>query len=264
MLRKTLYNQTELRRDMARYRDGYRGGMQKYDFSLKSLSRGLALLLLPLLAYTIGLFPLLWLFLFVLGHLDLGNLLHLLLFSGFIVILFFLLIIIETFLPGLFIRLLRIRVDEGEYDITILDWNFFKYTLFFVLYRPSLKLISILPLVPLRARYLKLVGLTIGKSSMLAGSEIIHDPYLVEIGEQTLIGGWSHLTGHIGEKKLVMKKIKIGNNCLIGGFSVIMPGVVIEDNVTLGLHSVVLKDMRLEQGKFYAGTPAKEITKTPD
>lgn len=249
---------------MAHYRDGHLGGMQKYDFSLKSISRGLILFLTPLLAYTLGLFPLLWSLIRVLGYLNLGNILHVLLFSGFLVILFFLFIVIETFLPGLFIRLLRLRVDEGVYDVSILDWNFFKYTLFFALYRPSLKLINVLPLVPLRIRYMKLVGLKMGKSSVLAGSEIIHDPYMVEIGEQTLIGGWCHITGHSGEKKLIVKKVKIGDNCLIGGFSVIMPGAVIEDNVTLGLHSVVLKDMHLEKGKFYAGTPAKEITKSSE
>ena len=143
--------------------------------------------------------------------------------------------------------------------MSILDWNFFKYSLFFVLYRPSLKLIGFFPLVPLRVRFLKLVGLKIRKSSVLAGSELIHDPYMLEIGEQTLIGGWSQITGHIGEKKLLMKKVKIGDNCLIGGLSFIMPGVVIEDNVTLGLKSVVLKDMHLEKGKFYAGIPAKEL-----
>ncbi len=246
---------------MARYRDGYRGGNQKYDFSAKSISRAMVLLLLPFLAYTLGLFPLLWSVVFILGYLNLGSILHLLFFSGFLVVLFFLFIVLETFIPGLFIRLLRLRVSEGDYDISILDWNFFKYALFFALYRPSLKLTNILPLPPLRIRYLKLVGLKIGKTSMLAGSEIIHDPYLVEIGEQTMIGGWSHFLCHIGEEKLMMRKVTIGNNCLIGGFSVIMPGVVIEDNVTVGLHSVVLKDARLEQGKIYAGIPAKEISK---
>ena len=100
-----------------------------------------------------------------------------------------------------------------------------------------------------------------GKSSVLAGSELIHDPYMLEIGEQTLIGGWSQIAGHIVEKKLLVKKVKIGDNCLIGGLSVIMPGAVIEDNVTLGLKSVVLKDMHLEKGKFYAGIPAKEVSK---
>lgn len=249
----------ELRRSMTKYRDGFQGGVQKYDFSLKSISRGFILLLLPIFAYTIGLFPLLWSFLFVLEYLNLGNVLQLFLFSGFLVILTLVFIIIEAFIPGLLIRLVRLRVDEGAHEMSILDWNFFKYTLFFVLYRPSLKLLGFFPLVPLRVRFLKLVGLKIGKSSVLAGSELIHDPYMIEIGEQTLIGGWSQITGHIGEKKLVMKKVKIGDNCLIGGLSFIMPGAVIEDNVTLGLKSVVLKDMHLEKGKFYAGIPAKEI-----
>jgi len=246
---------------MARYRDGYKGGIQKYDFSLKSISRGLILLFIPILAYTLGLFPLLFTLQFVLSKIVLSNLFHLFLFSGFLVILFFLFIISETFIPGIFIRLLRLRIDEGEYDISILDWNFFKYTLYFALYRPSLKLIGILPLLPLRIRFLKLVGLKMGKSSVLAGSELIHDPYMLEIGEQTLIGGWSQITGHLGEKKLMVKKVVIGDNCLIGGKSFIMPGVVVENNVTVALNSVVLKDTHLKKGKIYAGTPVKEIGK---
>jgi acetyltransferase-like isoleucine patch superfamily enzyme len=153
---------------------------------------------------------------------------------------------------------MRLKVDEGVHEISIKDWNFFKYILFFVLYRPSLKVISILPLLPLRIRFLKLVGLKMGKSSLLAGSELIHDPYMVEIGEQTLIGGWTQITGHVSEKKLIVKKVKIGNNCLIGGKSFIMSGVTIEDGVTLGLNSVVLKNQTLKKGKFYAGIPAKE------
>ncbi len=244
---------------MAQYRDGYKGGIQKYDFSLRSIIRGLCLLVVPIIAYTIGLFPLLWTFLLVLGYINPNNIIHVFFFSGFLVILFFLFIIIETFIPGLFIRFLRLKVDEGEYDISILDWNFFKYSLYFMLYRPSLKLIGVLPLLPLRIRFLKLVGLKMGKSSVLAGSELIHDPYMLEIGEQTLIGGWSQITGHLGEKKLYVNKVKIGNNCLIGGKSFIMPGVTIEDNVTVALNSVVLKDKTLEKGKTYAGTPVKEV-----
>jgi len=244
---------------MTRYRDGYKGGIQKYDFSLTSISRGFLLLFIPIIAYTIGLFPIVVSLIYVLRLLDLTNILHIFLFSDFLVILFFLAIVLETFIPGLFIRASKLKVDEGEHEISILDWNFFKYTLYFALYRPSLKLIGILPLLPLRIRFLKLVGLKMGKSSVVAGSEIIHDPYMVEIGEQTLIGGWSQITGHLGEKKLYVKKVKIGDNCLIGGKSFIMPGVVIENNVTVALNSVVLKDKNLKEGKIYGGTPVKEI-----
>ncbi len=244
---------------MARYRDGYKGGKEKYDFSLKSISRGLLLLFIPFSAYALGLFPIVLSLVYVTLLLDFTSLLHILFFTVVLVIEFFLFIVLETFIPGLFIRISHLRVDEGEHDISIKDWNFFKYSLYFFLYRPSLKLIGILPLIPLRIRFLKLVGLKMGKSSMVAGSEIIHDPYMVEIGEQTLIGGWSQITGHLGEKKLYVKKVRIGDNCLIGGKSFIMPGVTIEDNVTVALNSVVLKDKTLKQGKIYGGTPVKEI-----
>jgi acetyltransferase-like isoleucine patch superfamily enzyme len=246
---------------MIKSRDGFRGGIDKYDFSLKSVSRILILLILPLIAYTIGIFPIIYLTIFFINLIDLFNALHVLLFSFFIILEFLIIIILLTFIPGIFIRILRLKVEEGEYELSIKDWNFFKYSLYFTLYRPSLKLIGIFPLLPLRLRFLKLIGLKIGKTSILTGTELIYDPYMVEIGEQTLIGGWTHISGHVGEKKLIVKKVRIGNNCLIGGKSTILSGVVIEDNVTLGLNSVVLKDKNLKKGRFYAGIPAKEIIK---
>lgn len=246
---------------MTRYRDGYKGGIEKYDFSLTSISRGILLLFIPFIVYTIGLLPNVLSLIYIIQLLDFTNLFHIIIFTLVLVVEFFVFIIFETFIPGLFIKILRLKVDEGTHDISIKDWNFFKYSLYFFLYRPSLKLIGILPLIPLRIRFLKLVGLKMGKSSVVAGSELIHDPYMVEIGEQTLIGGWSQITGHLGEKKLYVKKVKIGDNCLIGGKSFIMPGVTIEDNVTVGLNSVVLKNKTLEKGNLYVGTPVKKITK---
>jgi acetyltransferase-like isoleucine patch superfamily enzyme len=244
---------------MVKYRDGYRGGGEKYDFSIKSISRALIVLLLPIIAYSISLFPFIFSIIKIINILNFSNILHIFIFSFIIIIWFFILIILLTFIPGILIKIMRLKVDEGVYDISIKDWNFFKYILFFILYRPSLKIISIFPLLPLKIRFLKLVGLKMGKSSLLAGSELIHDPYMLEIGEQTLIGGWTHITGHVFEKKLIMKKIKIGDNCLIGGKSLIMCGVKIEDGVTLGLNSVILKNQILKKGKFYAGIPAKEM-----
>lgn len=246
---------------MSRYRDGFKGGMEKYTLSFTSIYRGFLLVFIPLLAYMIGLFPLVLFLAKILGILDLSSMLHLMIFSGFLVIEFLLFIIFETFIPGIFIRLLRLKINEGEYELSINDWNFFKYSLYYLLYRPSLKLIGVIPLLPLRIRFLKLVGLKMGKSSVLAGTEIIHDPYMTEIGDQTLIGGWSQIAGHIAEKKLLVKKVKIGDNCLIGGKSVIMPGAIIEDEVTVALNSVVLKESHLLKGKIYGGTPAKEIRK---
>lgn len=244
---------------MTRYRDGYRGSIEKYDFSFTSIRRALSLVLIPIFAYIIGLLPVTWSLFFIIQFIDFTSVIGIVLFTILLVIEFFIFIIAETFIPGLFIRLLRLKIKEGEYDISIKDKDFYKYSLYYVLYRPSLKLIGVLPLLPLRIRFLKLVGLKIGKSSVLAGSELIHDPYMLEIGEQTLIGGWSQIAGHLAEKKLLVKKVIIGDNCLIGGKSVIMPGAIIEDNVTVALNSVVTKDALLQKGKMYGGTPAKLI-----
>ena len=67
------------------------------------------------------------------------------------------------------------------------------------------------------------------------------------------------ILGHIAEEKLILKKTKIGKNCLIGGETFIMPGVVIEDNVVLWAKSFVPKNTPLKKGKIYVGIPAKEL-----
>ncbi|MCD6473912.1 MAG: gamma carbonic anhydrase family protein, partial [Thermoplasmata archaeon] len=64
---------------------------------------------------------------------------------------------------------------------------------------------------------------------------------------------------HIAEEKLILKKTKIGKNCLVGGETFIMPGVIMEDNVVLGAKSFVPKGMHLKKGKTYAGIPAREL-----
>jgi acetyltransferase-like isoleucine patch superfamily enzyme len=160
---------------------------------------------------------------------------------------------------ALFIRLLHVRYEEGDYESTIKDKISVKFILSYALYFPTYKVIDFLSLSPIKILFLKMIGCKIGKNVVLGGDEWIFDPYVTEIGDNTTIGGRSMVLGHVGEGHLIIKKTKIGNNCLIGGDCFIMPGVIIEDNVVLGAKSLVLKDQILEKGKFYAGIPAKEI-----
>jgi acetyltransferase-like isoleucine patch superfamily enzyme len=177
-----------------------------------------------------------------------------------IVVCFLFFLFLEAFIPGIIIRIFHIQVKEGEYDLSIKDKGFFTHLLFFMLYRPSLHLIGIIPLVPLRLRFLKLVGLTIGKHSMIAGTELIDEPYAVTIGDHTFIGGYTIIYTHLSFKKMINKPVCIGNNCFIGNKSVILPGVVIEDDVVVKPGSVVPSDQVLKQGGVYAGNPAKKIS----
>ena len=232
---------------------------EKYDFSLTSIGRAFVVIAAPVVALTLGALPSIISLVYVIRLLDFTLLAHVVVFGMVLVLEVLLLIVMETLVPAVFIRVIRLRVAPGEHDISIRDREFFRYLLFFVLYRPALRIVSVLPLVPLRVRLLRLAGLSMGKTSVLAGSELIHDPYMVEIGENTLIGGHSWILGHIAEEKLVVKSVRIGDNCLIGGRAIIMPGAVIEDNVTVGMQALVLEDQVLEAGKTYVGIPARPV-----
>ena len=88
------------------------------------------------------------------------------------------------------------------------------------------------------------------------------DPCLTEIGDNCTMGLFACIYGHIHDYEkgiIILDRIKIGNNCIIGAGAYIMPGAVLEDNVKLAAGSVVTKGQVLKKGKVYGGIPAKEI-----
>jgi len=238
---------------------GFRGGTPTWDLSFISIFRSIKLLLIPFIVYSLGMLPSIAFLLYSFRFFNFFQAWNWIFLPFFLIFSFFLFIVFETLIPGIFIRILPLKIDEGEHEISIKNKNFYRYSLYFILYRPALKIVTFLPLIPLRTMFYRIVGLKFGKNTLFAGSELIHDPPTIEIGDNTLIGGWSQITGHIGERKLYVKKVKIGNNCLIGGKSIIFPGVIIEDDVTVALGSVVLKNKILKKGKIYGGVPVKVI-----
>ena len=242
-------------------RDGYQNGKEKYDFSPLSISRFFMLFFIPFVAYSIGLLPSIVSFIYIWGFLDLNNPLHVLILPFILTFEFLVFILFESIVPGLFIKIFRIKCNEGEHELSIKDKNFFNFSLHVILYRPPLVLLNLFKLLPVRMLFLRLAGLKAGKTALLPGTEVIYDPYLTEIGEQTLIGSYAKVTAHIVENKLIMKRVQVGNNCLIGADSFIMPGAVIEDGAVVGAKSLVLKDQVIGKGKVYGGIPAKEIKK---
>ena len=232
---------------------------KKIDFSLISIGRILLLIVLTVLCYGIAFFiPIVFVYQLIM-HLNFSYVSHLLLFSIALAATYLLLIFSMMVSSTVFIRLFRVRYKEGEYGTTIKEKISFKFILSYALYFPTYKVIDFLNISPIKVLFLKMIGCKIGKNVVLAGDEWIFDPYVTEIGDNTTIGGRSIITGHIGEGHLIIKKIIIGKNVLVGGECFIMPGVIIEDNVIVGAKSLVLKDQVLEKGKFYAGVPANEI-----
>jgi hypothetical protein len=233
---------------------------KKIDFSPISIGRVLLLIVLTILCYACAFFvPLVFLYQ-LLQFLHLSVLSHLFLFAVALAVSYLLLVVSMICFSAFFIRVFRVRYTEGDYGTTIKDSVSFKFILSYALYFPTYKVIGLFNLPPIKVLFLKMIGCKIGKNVVLAGDEWIFDPYVTEIGDNTTIGARSLLTGHIGEGHLIVRKIRIGNNCLIGGDCFIMPGVTIEDNVVVGAKSLVLKDQTLKAGKTYAGVPVHEIT----
>jgi acetyltransferase-like isoleucine patch superfamily enzyme len=159
-----------------------------------------------------------------------------------------------------FINILQLKYEEGEYEKSINDKTAFKWFFYFTLYTPTYKLLNVVIIPPLKSLYLLMIGCKIGKNVYLAGDEWIIDPCVTEIGENTMIGGRTIITAHVAEDKLIIKKVKIGKNCLIGGDSLILPGVNTENNVIVGSKTLITKNTKLKEGKMYVGIPAKEKT----
>ncbi len=88
------------------------------------------------------------------------------------------------------------------------------------------------------------------------------DTEFLEIGRGTLIGqGAVIMTSMITTDNLIIKRVKIGKDCLIGAQSVISPGTIIRNRAILGALSNTTVDQELEENWIYFGTPAKKFKK---
>lgn len=129
----------------------------------------------------------------------------------------------------------------------------------------------------LRVRYLKRLGVEIGRSTYISpkafidthkGSRIIigHNCYITRHviilnHSDVLIGGPERKWEKYGGER-IQKDVIIGNNVFIGVSSTIMPGIVIGDNVIVGANCLVNKDIPC--GYVVAGVPCKVITTTKE
>ena len=72
---------------------------------------------------------------------------------------------------------------------------------------------------------------------------MLNDAYLLEIGNNVIVGGQTDISCHLFENnKLILKPIRIGDNTMIGAHCYISPGVTIGKNCIIGLNSYVRQD----------------------
>jgi acetyltransferase-like isoleucine patch superfamily enzyme len=163
-------------------------------------------------------------------------------------------------ISGFFIKIFNIKYKSGKYNYNYLDKNSFKWILNCSLYTPCRKIIEIFPIGRLKNIYYIIIGMKIGKNSLIGG--VVKDPCITTIGNNVTMGEYSIIYGHIHnykDGKILIKEVKIGNNCIIGAGSIIMPGSILQDDVILATGAIVIQGQILEKGKIYGGIPAKEI-----
>lgn len=154
--------------------------------------------------------------------------------------------------------LLRLGSEEGELPIPSWKmWRWFNYDglllIYSLIFMPFLRNHAIYPV------FLRLMGAKVGKN-VIVNTNQIYDLDLLEIGDNTIIGGNVVVIAHVAEgRTLIRRRVKIGRNVTIGQFSSIFPGAVIGDNVVVGAHTLVRKNAVLPPNTVWGGVPARML-----
>lgn len=162
------------------------------------------------------------------------------------------------FLVGFVRTGLRIRLDEGNYPI--FSWNALKWAFVSSLYLLiNFTFIDFILLTPFANILLRLLGAKLGMNVQV-NSKFVFDATLLEIGDNTIVGGGAIIIGHVVERGILkLKKVKIGRNVTIGSHATIMPGCEVGDNAIIGAGAVLLKNTKVEPRAVYFGVPAEQV-----
>jgi len=213
-----------------------------------------------IIVFSLGFFPLLLFGKILFDLVPFDELWHFLLIPFIIVIGIVLTLFYQLIFTGIFIHIFNIKYKPGTYEYSFNNKEAFKWIVVCSLYTPFRKILEIIPMGGIKNTYFRLLGMKIGDNTLVGG--VIKDPCVTEFGDNVTMGEYSIIYGHIQnyEKGIIeIARVKIGNNCVVGAGSIIMPGVTLEDNVSLAAGAVVPKGQVLKKGRIYAGVPAKEI-----
>jgi acetyltransferase-like isoleucine patch superfamily enzyme len=114
-------------------------------------------------------------------------------------------------------------------------------------------------LTPLICVFHRLMGMKIGRRVQI-NTAIIGDSNLIEIGDDTVIGGDVTLIGHSAERgNLVSARVKIGSNVTVGLMAMVMPGVTVGDRALIAANAFLAKGTVVGPGEIWGGIPARKL-----
>ena len=155
-------------------------------------------------------------------------------------------------LVGIFRTVLQLKLKEGTYSLVSIEamkWAFIS-SLFLMIHYTFIDFILLTPFANLLFR---LLGAKLGKNVQF-NSKYVFDATLLEIGDNTVVGGGAIINCHIIERNsLKLKKVKIGSNVLLGSHCTIMPGCEIGDHAIIAAGTIVPKGTIISARTVYAG-----------
>lgn len=160
-------------------------------------------------------------------------------------------------LSALFVRtcLLIRPLRCGEFGLDSPETNYWRL-LFFVTF-VGLGAVKPFNRFLVSGLFARLFGGTVGKG--VAFGCTVTDPFMIEVGNNAVLGWGSLLTGNvINDNRVTVGRIKIGNNVTIGMNVVVFPDVEIGDNAVVALNSVVAQGTRIPAGETWRGNPARK------
>jgi acetyltransferase-like isoleucine patch superfamily enzyme len=162
------------------------------------------------------------------------------------------------FVSPLAARLLGWRTPpDADMAIAQMDWALLRW----VRYEASIHLARIIAGTlfrgtPLWTSHLRLHGARLGRR-VYVNSLAISDYNLLECGDDVVLGGGVHVSGHTVEAGVVKTaRVRFGHDVTIGLGSVIEIGVEVGAHAQIGALSFVPKHKQLAGGCIYAGAPA--------
>ena len=199
----------------------------------------------------------------VFNILDFSVLSHFILFTITLGISLYLFFIVALLIFGVVERILVIGFKPGKYPTS--SFLFVRWLIYSGLH--ILLLNTVLPFMAgssFAKIFYRILGAKIGKNTFI-NTRGLHDAYLLEIGDNVVVGGETDISCHIFEgNHLILGKVKIGSNTLIGTHCYIMPDVTIGDKCNVGLYSYVRKKRNIEDGSMIMAIPGLSARKVAE
>ncbi|AFG36716.1 DapH/DapD/GlmU-related protein [Spirochaeta africana] len=150
----------------------------------------------------------------------------------------------SVFVVGIGMRVSSLGIRPGRYpakSFTVMRWMIHNgfYGMAKTMFLPMIRATGFANL------FFRIAGAKIGRRVRINTGSLV-DCYLLEVGDNVILGGDALITCHIVENyHLILERVVIGENTLIGARSYITPGVEIGANSVIGIGSYLRKGTRL-------------------